>query len=66
MSLSELFPTRSSLTIFVSYISLFIGQGILVTASQTGGHHYAYNTSEVVLYTEILKLCMSVGLYLRT
>lgn len=66
MAGSELFPTRASLAIFVAYISLFIGQGLLVTASQTAGDHYAYNTSVVVLMTEVLKLIMSVGLYLRT
>lgn len=83
---ATLFPTRQAFAIFCGYIALFIGQGVLVTASQTGGAgsggggaggdngghespqspHYAYNTSVVVLLTEVLKLAMSVGLYLRT
>lgn len=64
---SELFPTRVSFAIFIGYIALFVGQGIFVTASQSSnGERYAYNTSVAVLVTEMLKLVMSVGLYLRT
>lgn len=64
---SDLFPTRGSFSIFIGYIALFIGQGVFVTASQSAdGGRYAYNTSVAVLLTEMLKLIMSVGLYLRT
>lgn len=67
MSWSELFPTRTSLAIFVGYISLFIAQGVLVTASQSAsGRRYAYDTSLAVLLTEVLKLLISVALFLRT
>ncbi|KAK0098609.1 hypothetical protein PV326_006170 [Microctonus aethiopoides] len=58
----ELFPGRWSGFIFVSYMTLFINQGIIVTWSQSDGD-YAYNTVTVVLLTEILKLIVSVVLY---
>lgn len=60
-----LFPTRSSPYVFVGYMVLFIAQGILVTASQTQGSAYDYNTVTVVLLTEVVKLLVSVSLYVR-
>lgn len=46
-------------------MSLFISQGILVTASQESNNSYSYNTVTVVLLTEVLKLVVSTGLYCR-
>lgn len=62
---SELFPTKLTVTIFIAYISLFISQGILVTASQDQSNNYKYNTVSVVLFTEVLKLVISIVLYLK-
>ncbi|CAD6999950.1 unnamed protein product [Ceratitis capitata] len=61
----ELFPTKLTFVIFLLYISLFIGQGIFVTASQESNNSYSYNTITVVLLTEILKLIVSASLYCR-
>ncbi|KAF4514194.1 UNVERIFIED_CONTAM: hypothetical protein B566_EDAN019393, partial [Ephemera danica] len=61
----ELFPTKWSAIIFVSYMGLFINQGILVTASQSSSSEYNYNTVTVVLLTEVLKLAVSVVLYCK-
>ncbi|XP_011639154.1 UDP-galactose transporter senju [Pogonomyrmex barbatus] len=61
---SELFPGRWSPVIFISYIALFINQGILVTWSQRSGR-YEYNIVAVVLMTEILKLIISAALYCK-
>ncbi|XP_031630727.1 UDP-galactose transporter senju [Contarinia nasturtii] len=63
---SEVFPTKTALCIFVAYMSLFISQGILVTASQDESSNYSYNTICVVLITELVKLIASVGLYCRS
>ncbi|GAB0095252.1 UDP-galactose transporter senju [Sergentomyia squamirostris] len=62
---SNLFPSRSSAVIFVSYIALFVNQGILVTASQSEDNKYSFNTVTVVLLTEILKLIVSGCLYCK-
>jgi UDP-sugar transporter A1/2/3 len=56
---TELFPTKLSFVIFVSYILLFVGQGILVTASQKSDNQYDYNIITVVLLTEVFKLIAS-------
>lgn len=61
----ELFPSKKSVLIFITYMSLFVGQGILVTASQRADNSYSYNTVLVVLLTEVLKLVISTGLYCR-
>ncbi|KAI4472272.1 hypothetical protein M0802_016991 [Mischocyttarus mexicanus] len=58
----ELFPGRWSPVIFLSYMALFINQGIIVTWSQKNGH-YEYNIVTVVLLTEVLKLIVSAILY---
>ncbi|XP_057328805.1 UDP-galactose transporter senju [Microplitis mediator] len=60
----ELFPGRWSGVIFVSYMALFINQGIIVTWSQSEGD-YKYNFVTVVLLTEIVKLIVSIILYCR-
>ncbi|EDW03886.1 UDP-galactose transporter senju [Drosophila grimshawi] len=61
----ELFPTKLTFIIFLLYMSLFIGQGIFVTASQDSNNSYSYNTVTVVLLTEVLKLFISACLYCR-
>ena len=59
LHLKEIFPTASSVVIFISYMALFINQGILVTASRMGGKTYPYNPAAVVLLTEVLKFIFS-------
>ncbi|KAH8260349.1 hypothetical protein KR026_009942 [Drosophila bipectinata] len=61
----ELFPTKLTFMIFLLYMSLFIGQGIFVTASQESNNSYGYNTVTVVLLTEVFKLIISTCLYCR-
>ena len=62
---SKLFPSQSSKLVFVSYMLMFVAQGMLVTGSRHGEATYAYNTVTVVLLTELLKLVMSSLLYLK-
>ncbi|KAL8580778.1 hypothetical protein ACOMHN_018450 [Nucella lapillus] len=62
---ADMFPTKLSFVIFISYMGLFINQGILVTASRSGGTSYSYNTVMVVLLTECLKLVAALVLYLK-
>lgn len=61
----DLFPTKLSFVYFISYMGLFINQGILVTASQTKSNTYSYNTVTVVLLTECIKLFAAFAIYLR-
>ncbi|XP_055612457.1 UDP-galactose transporter senju [Uranotaenia lowii] len=61
----ELFPSKKSVMIFMTYMSLFVAQGILVTASQRADNSYSYNTVLVVLLTEVFKLLISTFLYCR-
>lgn len=62
---SELFPTTLSFIVFISYMGLFINQGILVTASKSKDNSYSYNTVTVVLLTEVLKLAAATALFLK-
>ena len=62
---SKLFPSQGSKAVFVSYMFMFVAQGMLVTGSRHGASTYAYNTVTVVLLTEVLKLVMSSLLYLK-
>ena len=64
-AMSKLFPSRGSLAVFVSYMLMFVAQGMLVTASRHGAASYSYNTVTVVLFTELLKLVMSSLMYLK-
>ncbi|XP_012281061.1 UDP-galactose transporter senju [Orussus abietinus] len=59
----KLFPENWSAAIFVSYMILFVNQGILVRWSQGKGSTYEYNTVTVVLLTEVLKLVVSISIY---
>ncbi|WAR19154.1 SENJU-like protein [Mya arenaria] len=61
----DLFPTKLSFVYFISYMGLFINQGILVTASKNSSNTYSYNTVTVVLLTECLKLFVAVAVYLK-
>ena len=61
----KLFPSQASKVVFVSYMLMFVAQGMLVTGSRNGEATYAYNTVTVVLLTELLKLIMSSLLYLK-
>lgn len=59
----RLFPTKTSFVIFLSYISLFVNQGLLYTAikrSQIPG----FNAIVVVLLTELVKLLMCISLHI--
>ncbi|XP_055386043.1 UDP-galactose transporter senju [Condylostylus longicornis] len=62
---NELFPSKLSIMIFIGYMSLFVSQGLLVTASQEKNNSYTYDTVTVVLLTEICKLLISITLYSR-
>lgn len=64
-TLGNLFPTKLSAFIFAAYVTLFVNQGILVTATKTANNKYAYNTIAAVLCTELIKLVLSAGIYLR-
>ncbi|XP_046551122.1 UDP-galactose transporter senju-like [Haliotis rubra] len=61
----DVFPTKQSFVVFISYMALFINQAILVTASKTSSNTYKYNTVTVVLLTECVKLITSLILYLK-
>ncbi|XP_013397462.1 UDP-galactose transporter senju [Lingula anatina] len=61
----DLFPTKLSFLVFITYMALFINQGILVTASKTSDNKYMYNTVTVVLLTECCKLVLALILYLK-
>ena len=60
----DLFPTTWSLVIFVTYMALFTSQGLLVTASRMGELTYPYNTTTVVLLTEVVKLVLSSSVFM--
>ena len=60
----DLFPTKWSFCIFVTYMALFTCQGILVTASRLGDNTYPYNTTTVVLLTEVTKLIFATLAYI--
>ena len=64
-TLLKLFPTPSSLLVFISYMGMFVAQGMLVTASRNGSSSYSYNTVTVVLLTEMLKLVFSSIVYFK-
>ncbi|XP_013187275.1 UDP-galactose transporter senju isoform X1 [Amyelois transitella] len=60
---SNLFPDKKGFITFVLYIVLFVFQGVFVTASKTKSGGYAYNTTLVVFFSELLKLVASAILY---
>lgn len=60
---SRLFPTKTAFLIFWSYISLFVSQGLLVTAVQKS-EIYGFSPTIVVLLTELVKLLICVVVYL--
>jgi len=62
----KLFPSLSSFVVFVMYMSLFIAQGILVTASRGGSKEYSYNVTSAVLFAELTKLLAAFLLFLST
>lgn len=59
----RLFPTKTSFVIFLSYISLFVNQGLLVTAVQRS-QIPGFNAIVVVLLTELVKLLICVTLHI--
>ncbi|KAJ0175506.1 hypothetical protein K1T71_008665 [Dendrolimus kikuchii] len=59
----KLFPNKQAFIIFSLYIILFVFQGVFVTASKTVNGDYDYNTTLVVLLSELLKLIASAFLY---
>ena len=65
LNLKEIFPTPFSVFIFISYMALFINQGIIVTASRMGGTSYPYNPATVVLLTEVLKFLFSTATFIH-
>ncbi|XP_075224595.1 UDP-galactose transporter senju [Lycorma delicatula] len=65
VNFSDLFPSKWSVIIFMTYMTLFVNQGLLVTASQRFDNAYNYNTVLAVLLTEVTKLFISVFLYCK-
>jgi UDP-sugar transporter A1/2/3 len=61
----ELFPTKISFIVFISYMALFINQGLLVTSTKTKENNFSYNIVTVVLFTEITKLIIASLIYLK-
>ncbi|ESP02805.1 hypothetical protein LOTGIDRAFT_212314 [Lottia gigantea] len=61
----DLFPNTLSFIVFVSYIALFVNQGILVTASKDEKNNYSYNTTTVIILTEFFKCFAFVLMYLK-
>ncbi|CAB3223426.1 unnamed protein product [Arctia plantaginis] len=59
----KLFPNKEAFIIFALYIILFVFQGVFVTASKSNYGGYDYNTTLVVLLSEVLKLVASSILY---
>lgn len=66
MGEDKLFPSFSSFVVFLMYMTLFIAQGILVTASRGGSKEYSYNVTSVVLLAEFTKLLAAVFLFFST
>ncbi|CAF0818300.1 unnamed protein product [Adineta ricciae] len=66
INFKDLFPTPWSFVIFISYMGLFINQGLLVTGSKTSSHSYNYNTIVVVLLTEVVKFVTALVIYRQT
>ena len=64
-SCNKLFPGQGSLVVFLSYMMMFVAQGMLVTTSRHGSSSYSYNTVTVVLLTEVAKLIISGVIYLK-
>ena len=64
-TMDRLFPSQGSLMVFISYMLMFVAQGMLVTSSRYGSSSYSYNTITVVLLTELLKLVISSAIYLK-
>ena len=64
--LAEVFPSKTSIVVFLGYMGLFVNQGLLVTASRMGGDIYPYNPALVVLATEFIKLIMVAFIYLKS
>lgn len=63
MGLRDVFPDVGSAVVCVAYMGSFVLQGLLTRASQINGA-YHYNTSTAVLTAELLKLLLSVAIYL--
>lgn len=63
--LNNLFPTKQHALIFVGYMSLFIMQGIFITASKEKSKGYSYNTTTAVLLSEFLKMIAASALFTK-
>ena len=62
---NKLFPGKGSVIVFLSYMMMFVAQGMLVTTSRHGSSSYSYDTVTVVLLTEVTKLIISSLIYLK-
>eukprot|EP01135_Chromosphaera_perkinsii_P004148 Nk52_evm55s270 gene=Nk52_evmTU55s270 len=69
MNLSAVFPDQKSFVITIVYITLFVLQGILITASkrtdESGKSSYSYNPASAVLCTEMLKWIFAACLFIK-
>ena len=49
----------------VAKLVIIFFAGMIVTASQSKGNHYNYNTTMVVLFSEFLKLFVAFFIYMK-
>lgn len=63
MGFRDVFPDNASLAVCLAYMGCFVLQGILTRASQVNGS-YHYNTTTVVMCSELLKLAVSASVYI--
>ena len=63
LHLNEIFPSISSVIIFVTYMIVCLQQALLVTASKSEDKTYPYNPATVVLFTECVKLVLALVFY---
>ena len=65
LHLEEIFPSVSSVVIFITYVIVCLQQALLVTASRTENKTYPYNPASVVLLTEAAKFSMAIAFLLN-
>eukprot|EP01134_Creolimax_fragrantissima_P001089 CFRG1089T1 len=63
--LRAVFPDNASVVICLAYMSTFVLQGLLTTASQSVDGKYLYNTTTAVMTAELIKLITAFTLYVN-
>ena len=64
--IKDVFPTKTSLAVFIGYLAMCPTQGLLVTASRLDGNVYPFTPTAVILVTEMVKLVFASLIYLKT